>query len=115
MESREVRKKQFIDGCEANNTNMKQYESQVIRENPSQKSTSIFKWVMFVLAFIAVVIVTNHKILKIEVRLFDGTNPGDKVIQDDFEFEPVKVTFRRYNLSYRHGNRVKGIFSYILL
>lgn len=89
---------------------MKHYESQIFREHPSQKRTSNFKWVMFVLAFIALVIVTKQKILKIEVGLFDVTNPADEVIQDGFEFEPVEVTFRRYNLSYVHGNRVKGIF-----
>lgn len=94
---------------------------QVIREVPRQNGMIIFRLVMLLLAFLAFVIVIRHKILKVEIGLYEVLNTNEADEELSFgeldtnerwqEWDPVEVTFRRYNLTYSHGKRVRGKLS----
>lgn len=105
---------------------MKHVESQFIREMPKQRRISVFRLLMLVLAVVLVIIVTRHKVFKIEFGVSDietGSEEekfqvvglaheveGKPLNQRWSGLEAVGQTFRRYNLSYLHGNRVTGKF-----
>ncbi|XP_063708185.1 uncharacterized protein LOC134836858 [Culicoides brevitarsis] len=80
------------------------------RQKPVQ-GLGIFKWLMLILAVFAVMMVWKHKMVRFQVEFGDiameKAENNEKIDKNLLNFNS-EVAFKRYNLTYNHGKRVKG-------